>query len=463
MKFLELTLLLLQPVVLVLFSRKAGNRWNGLLFLLLAIVITLIHFFTEGYRWQMVPAYFLLTALYLWHRIHPARPMGLPARIGFSLWWLFAWLIPLIIPRLTLPDPGGPFPVGTETVTLTDSSRAEWFTEDPKDKRRLMVQIWYPAQSVAGLSPEPYLDHMDRRGPAMIDQLDLPEFLKPPAVLARFFAWFRTHSYPGAPPRPDPSPVVVFSPGLGGSRLLHRTLAEYLASRGMAVVIPDHPYDANLTVFPDGQVADYRSGLKGMAPADSTRLRHRQLRTRVDDLHFLLNRMKAKNTPFPSVFPDRSVGSFFLAGHSFGGTTVFQTALERHDIQAVVALDGWNLALPDTSLDRGLPVPVLYLGRPHWNNPQNYRRLARFLTADTTAYRRWVILHSVHHFDFSDVPLLTPLLKLLGQQGTIPPERVVPMVNSLVEAFIEGRSVAYPEARPVDLEQALKEKQYDFR
>ncbi|NOZ74300.1 MAG: alpha/beta fold hydrolase [FCB group bacterium] len=461
--FLELILLLLQPVVLVIFSRKQSSRWNGLLILLLAILLTLIHFLTEGYRWQMVPAYLLLTGLYLWHRLHPHIRMGLPARIGFSVWWLIALLTPLLLPRLTLPDPGGSYPVGTQTVVLTDSSREEWFTENPDDFRRIVVQIWYPAQSVTGLTPEPYLDHMDVRGPAMIEQLELPEFLKPPSVLVRFFAWFRTHSFPGALPVSDPSPVVVVSPGLGGSRLLHRTLAEYLASRGMAVAILDHPYDANLTIFPDGQMADYRSELKGMAPDDSTRLRHRQLRTRVDDLHFLLAQLKQNSALFPDILQTYPVNSFFLVGHSFGGTTVFQTALERKDIQAVIALDGWNLALPDSSLDQGLSVPVLYLGRPHWNNPNNYRRLARFLMADTTTYSRWLILHSVHHFDFTDVPLLSPLLKLMGQQGTIPPERVVPMVNSLVAAFIAGNSLDYPEAVAVNPETVLKEEVYDFR
>ncbi len=411
----------------------------------------------------MIPAYFLLTGTYIWHRLHPHHPLGFWAKIGFGLWWLIAMLIPLIIPRLTLPDPGGPYRVGTQTVVLTDSTRKEWFTETPDDLRKIVVQFWYPAQSVAGLTPEPYLDRLDLRGPAMIDQLEVPDILKPPSSLLRFFTLFRTHSYPQASPLNRPGPVVVVSPGLGGSRLLHRTLAEYLASRGMTVIIIDHPYDANLTVFPDGSIADYRSGLDGMAASDSARIRHRQLRTRVDDLHFLLDRIRQDSTLFSNILPGRPIKSFFLVGHSFGGTTIFQTALERNDIRAVVALDGWNLALPDSVLDKGLPVPALYLGRPHWDNPNNYRRLAQFFQADTSTYHRWLILHSVHHFDFSDVPLLSPLLRLLGNQGTIPPERVVPMVNSMVAAFIEGGSVAFSEVISVDPNRVLEMGTYDFR
>ncbi|RMF09708.1 MAG: alpha/beta fold hydrolase [Candidatus Neomarinimicrobiota bacterium] len=448
MRFLEMSLVLAELATLIILSRKHHRRWNALVLLLLAIGLTLVHFFREGYRWQMTPAYALLTAIYVWHRLHPTDSLRWLGKSWLYGWWALAAVIPVCLPDLTLPDPGGPYTVGTETAMVIDSSRAEWFTQDPADRRRLVVQIWYPARSAEGLKPEPYLDHMELRGPAMLDQLELPDYLKPPSILTTYFSWFRTHAYPGADPDTSISPVVVLSPGLGGSRRLHQCLAEYLASRGHAVVIIDHPYDAHVVVFPDGSLADYRSDLSGLTPADSSRLRHRQLRTRVDDLHFVLTELK-NGLLFHSILGPDPPQEFVLIGHSFGGATVFQTARERRDLVSVIALDGWNLALPDSSLKRGLPVPALYLGRPRWDNPENYRRLARLYLANTTTDHTWLILHDVHHFDFADVPLLSPLLKWMGKQGSIPPRRVVHMVNSLIDGYIRHQTITFPEVEAV--------------
>jgi len=96
MNFLETILILNEAVVLIFFFRKNGNHLNALLALFLAIIITLIHFLTEGYRFTMVPAYLFLTGIYIWHRMHPDKPMGNSARIGFVLWWAIGLILPLL-------------------------------------------------------------------------------------------------------------------------------------------------------------------------------------------------------------------------------------------------------------------------------------------------------------------------------------------------------------------------------
>ena len=55
-----------------------------------------------------------------------------------------------------LPQPTGPFRIGTTSFALVDEARAEVFTDNPNDKREFLVRVWYPAQPATGAMPEPF-------------------------------------------------------------------------------------------------------------------------------------------------------------------------------------------------------------------------------------------------------------------------------------------------------------------
>src|SRR5262245_3323547 len=73
-----------------------------------------------------------------------------------------------------LPAPTGKFAAGRTSFHWVDASRPEAMTDDPNDRRELMVTIWYPAESATG-EPAPYgetalyIDNLDRLAGA-IDQ-----------------------------------------------------------------------------------------------------------------------------------------------------------------------------------------------------------------------------------------------------------------------------------------------------
>src|SRR3954470_7934732 len=50
-------------------------------------------------------------------------------------------------PRLILPEPTGPYPVGTVSLHLVDASRPDP-TAGPGRHRQLMASVWYPARDV---------------------------------------------------------------------------------------------------------------------------------------------------------------------------------------------------------------------------------------------------------------------------------------------------------------------------
>ena len=51
-----------------------------------------------------------------------------------------------------IPPPTGPFIVGRTSFYWKDPARPETLTDDPNDRRELMVTLWYPARKVDGLA-----------------------------------------------------------------------------------------------------------------------------------------------------------------------------------------------------------------------------------------------------------------------------------------------------------------------
>ncbi len=166
MRMSEITLIivcsasLLRPFLWTVYRRF----WNGFLPVLLVLTTTL-HFTLEGYRWQMIPAYFLAGLIFestlpSFFRTdeEPIKP-GLLAKIlsGPGLFFLAVAVTFLVLfPIFKFPKPSGPYQIGTVTYHWTDSLRDEPFTEDPSVHRELMVQIWYPTDSISGMKPAPW-------------------------------------------------------------------------------------------------------------------------------------------------------------------------------------------------------------------------------------------------------------------------------------------------------------------
>jgi hypothetical protein len=159
MRPVEALVLLAIPFSLLayLIPIRRRPRW---LFLLpaLAALLVLIHLVVEGYRWQMVPAYALaaiILAGMVWGIRQAAKPQcEAPSRgrrilalYGVALGLLvlaLAAALPSILPVFSLPEPTGPYAVGTQYYYWTDVDRPDEYTIDTGDFRQVSVQIWYP-------------------------------------------------------------------------------------------------------------------------------------------------------------------------------------------------------------------------------------------------------------------------------------------------------------------------------
>ena len=280
----------------------------------LTIVISILQYFVEGLRWQLYIFIYFLPAIYICH-IKQKDHVHFIVKAFFSLWLLLAFVVPYVIPVFSLPSPQGKDFVGTETFHWVDSSRKEWFTEEKSnDYREIMAQIWYPGSSHQNKKVEPYMDFIKLRSKTIAAAGNLPSFFPSHLNLVK------TNSYLKIPCRneKDGLPTVVFSHGITGSRHLHQALFEHLSSHGYVVVALDHSYDCNLTIFPDGRVADYRSEITGHP--DSIKIRNQQIMTRTKDIIFVLYQItKILHGDLKSKLNGKlNLEKIAVGGHSYG-------------------------------------------------------------------------------------------------------------------------------------------------
>ena len=441
MRPLETLILFLLLITIFLFFLRKERTWF-LVFLFLTTSVTIIQYFTEGFRWQSYPYIYILPVIYICHRnqkksVHPTHKAFL------IFWFLLATITPYIVPVFSLPETRGEHTVGTETFHWVDSTRLEWFTpENPDDYREIMVQLWYPGTDHQNKNTEPYLDHIDLRSKTIAAAGNLPSFFPSHLNL------IKTNSYLQIPCLDQVSglPVVVFSHGITGSRHLHQALFEHLSSHGYIVAAIDHSFDCNLTVFPDGRIANYRSEITGHP--DSTVIRNQQLNTRSNDVVFVLDQLtKIHSGKIKSKLNEKiNLRKIAVGGHSYGGATAVLSSKIDPRIKACFVLDGWINPVPGSVLETGLEKPLLSIGRPEWKDsdyPDNYTYLKKLIT-NTAKPSYNIVIEKTLHLDYTDIPLYSPIIKYVMDVGDLPPEVSHVLINNLVHGFLQSHLLNKP-------------------
>lgn len=340
-------------------------------------------------------------------------------------------IMPILIPLNDLPAPTGPYAVGTQMFEWRDDSRDEWFTEEQGDKRRIVVQTWYPTQA-SDVKPLPYLANPDQWLPALSVVLQLPQFL------FNHLTDIDTHSVLNAPLHPEvtQTPLVVFSHGIWGMRFQNTAQFEALASRGYIVLAVDHAYDASLTIFNDGTIADFRSGYEGELSEDEFwALRNPQVKTRVADIDFMINTVAQKAAAQDPLWGAGDLQHIGMFGHSYGGATSVVAAHQDPRIDATIVLDGWILPVPPQVVEQGVKTPILFIGRETWPDPLNYQKLDVLLS--NSPNHKSVLMPGTEHFDFSDAPLFSPFMQTVGLAGTIPAKQLAADLEQRIVGFFD--------------------------
>lgn len=411
---------------------------------ILSLLILILHLFLEGWRWQMLPAYSLFVIIGIPSLLLLLQPAGFsPKRWGIALtlgilgavFWLFALILPIILPVPRLLRPTGTYQVGTTIRYLVDDSRQEIYTQDPNDSRELLVQIWYPIEAAGDAERALYMPELDVIGPVVAEQFGLPSFLLNHINLTRL------DIYKDAPvaetAAATPFPVIVFSHGLTGLRIQNTIMAQELASHGYVVAAIDHTYANAITVFPDGRVILYEES-RVFPSGDSNYIEANPLiQVWAADIAFLLDEMGRWTTTEGEMFHGRldpqNAGVF---GHSTGGGTAVEFCLRDGRCQAGIGLDSWVLPVTEALLTPGLDQPFMFISTPGWLGSENKARgLAIYNRLSNGGYN--LSLENTGHYDFSDLALLSPITPQLGLSGTINSYDSLAIQNEYIVAFFD--------------------------
>jgi dienelactone hydrolase len=240
-------------------------------------------------------------------------------------------------PPVTPPnyEAAGPYAVGNATIAIDDAAR----------NRHLRVEIWYPAAESARATAEKGFPVAEFADPGA-ERVKLAQLIAaaPDPGTSRI-----AHSARGAAAASaDKWPVVAFSHCFNGTRFSTLSIAERLASHGIAVVAPDHT---------GGTLADQ---LAGTAAALDVKF----LETRAKDIEIILDRLldsTAAELPaeLRGHFDPARVGVF---GHSFGGVTagLVLTQDPRPIAGLALAVPMENPLLPGVTVAT-LKVPLFFL------------------------------------------------------------------------------------------------------
>ncbi|WP_132120654.1 alpha/beta hydrolase family protein [Actinocrispum wychmicini] len=340
----------------------------------------------------------------------------------------------------TLPSPTGQFPVGTTSLHLVDSGRADpW---KPDRRRELMVSLWYPARDTARFplahwttpGVVPYLENLGLGIPkGTVDWTS-------PLTAAHVDA-----------PADGRRPVVLYSPGYGGPRFTATAQAQDLASHGYVVVTIDPTFETAVE-FPGGRVEQPE-------PQDgSPETTKKALDARVADARFVLDALcrrtpDADGRPLPRGL-NLDLGRVGMFGHSFGGFTTGETMYRDRRIAAGMNLDGGMQTstdpyIPGEVTKHGLNRPFLLMGNSTNNhshtNPAFDRSWADFWAVQR-GWKRDVQLPGSAHYSFTDVQVILPQLAAqLGIPvstwaqviGTGDPATALRTQNATIRAFFD--------------------------
>ncbi|HNO84508.1 MAG TPA: hypothetical protein PKM54_07770 [Anaerolineales bacterium] len=412
-----------------------------------ALAATLIHFTFEGYRWQMIPLYVLspilaASGLIKFTKVDsPSFSSVWKERIGRGLTLgllAVSTVIPALLPVPQIPTPSGSLKIGTVIYEFTDTSRTELYSDDKSEPRRFMVQAWYPATPQKSDQHAQWMSNAETFAPAISGYLNLPSFFLDHLALVNVPAYENAQ----AAKTDTGYPIIVFSHGWNGFNAQNTGQVLELASRGYVVIAVQHTYGAVVTVFPDGTVAPNNpQALPEDANDPNYEVVARKLVNQwAGDISFTLDQFAGQNQDSESIFfQTLDLSRVGVYGHSTGGGAAIQFCGTDPRCKTILGMDPFMRPVSEEVLQNGLSQPSFFMFSQGWADVTDSKNNQLFnqFQPNLGDNRGIIVISGTKHFDFSDLPLLSPIAPQLGLKGPLNGGRVVEIVNSYLLGFFE--------------------------
>ncbi len=399
------------------------------------LVLTILHFTLEGYRWQMIPLY-ALTIIFAALSLFRLDIKPLASILSLILLAL-STAVPILLPVPKIPTPSGPYQIGTSIFEMTDTSRQEIYS-GKDEPRRFMVQVWYPAEVKDSDMRAPWMSNAAIYAPAIATYINLPSYFLNHLALVKIPAYIEAKVATSA----GGFPVILFSHGWNGFNAQNTGQALELASHGYVVVGIQHTYGAVITVFPDGTIA---SNNPKALPEDAEDPNYEVVaRVLVNewagDMSFVLDQLsvweKEAGNPFAEKLDLERVGVY---GHSTGGGAAIQFCGVDSRCKAVLGMDPFMRPVSAEVIESGVSQPSFFMFSQGWadlTDSKNNQLFNQFYP-NASDSRGAISIDGTKHYDFSDLPLLSPIAPQLGLKGPLSGKVVIKIVNSYLLDFFE--------------------------
>ncbi|PKK96680.1 MAG: hypothetical protein CVV58_05135, partial [Tenericutes bacterium HGW-Tenericutes-3] len=320
-----------------------------------------------------------------------------------------------------------------ESFVVTDENRAEIYTDDTNDYRKIKIQFWYPAQTINGYKKALWLEDGLPVARALSKDMGLPYFVLDHEIS------IMSNSYVSAPlyNALELYPVIVLSHGWTGFRNLHTDFAEELASLGYIVVGINHTYGSVANAFDDQDVAyiNYDALPDRASTPDFIDYANRLVNTYASDVITTLDYLEEINSSSQSRFSGKlDLSKIGLLGHSTGGGGDVAAAITDDRIKVLIGLDAWVEPVASSLIDQGLDIPSLFLRSGQWETGLNNTNL--YALIENSAYPSTLYqIDGTTHFDFAMDYMYSPLIKVIGFSGSVNSNYLTSMLKSMITDF----------------------------
>jgi predicted dienelactone hydrolase len=410
---------------------------------------------------------------YAHDRVLRYKGIGWPKRIflASSLVLIVLSAIPgysSFILQLELPNPTGPYAIGTRFFLFKDENRPDQYSSDPSDFREISVQVWYPAEAGANETPKNFGNKETAEFMVNVG-LFIPSYVDEVALRP-------SHSFLNAEmAREEPSyPVILYSAsGVMDANIL---LAEELASHGYVVFCIGHPhwceyyFDVSGEVFfrdkendehnkrmweeENSEIVNKTKEQLTSATTveeklalqrklnDSMPLEVSDVRLWVEDIGFLIDELEKMNLSSQTFEGKLDLNSIGIIGYSKGGAAAGQACITEKRCKAGINLSGFMFG--DIG-EKRLTVPFMVIeGVEPWCEDCLPINDLLFHTSKSSIYM--VQVHGATHGNFTDLSTFREYLTndFQGVLGPIDGRRFLSIQSDYVLQFFNKHLKGLP-------------------
>ncbi len=119
--------------------------------------------------------------------------------------------------------------------------------------------------------------------------------------------------------------------------------------------------------------------------------------------------------------------------------------------------DAWLVPFSREMLTTGVEQPFFFMQSESWSGERNTLMFDTLFANSKSPITAMLSINGTKHYDFTDIPMLTPLAPLIGLKGPIHAQRGLSIINAYTLAFfdqtlknnpsplLDGQSPNYPE------------------